>query len=85
MRNLFFVYLAFKYSPFCLLIEQFTPLSNELLTRISMRGPITLHDYMSMALNHPLYGYYHNKIDANNGNDKIGERGDFITAPVCSN
>ena len=39
---------------------------------------------MSMALNHPLYGYYHNKIDANNSNDKIGERGDFITAPVLA-
>eukprot|EP01036_Dinobryon_divergens_P023028 gene23027-31340_t len=65
-------------------MKQFTPLANELVTTISVKGPITLHDYMSMALNHPLYGYYHNKVDANNSNDKIGERGDFITAPEVS-
>jgi hypothetical protein len=55
-----------------------TPLARDLISYIQMRGPITVHDYMAQAANHPLHGYYQSK------NEKIGERGDFITAPEMS-
>lgn len=53
-------------------------LSDDLYSYISWKGPITLHDYMSQALNHAAYGYYQNK------NEKIGETGDFVTSPEIS-
>lgn len=36
---------------------------------------LSFKDFMSLALYHPLYGYY------SGGNTKIGTNGDFITAP----
>ena len=43
-----------------------------------MRGPITVHEYMSLCINHPELGYYHQN------NEKIGQEGDFITSPEIS-
>ena len=43
--------------------------------RIQNNSPITFAEYMDLSLYHPTYGYYHN------GTIKIGEHGDFITAP----
>jgi NADH dehydrogenase [ubiquinone] 1 alpha subcomplex assembly factor 7 len=40
-------------------------------------GPISLDRYMSLALGHPVYGYYRTKV-------AIGAKGDFITAPEIS-
>ena len=59
--------------------EEPTPLSIDLQSYIKMRGPISLHDYMTQCLNHPLYGYYQRKNVS-----KIGKEGDFITAPEIS-
>ena len=44
---------------------------------IKLKGPITLHNYMSQALHHSQYGYYQRFSD-----DKIGSYGlgDFITS-----
>lgn len=56
-----------------------SPLAKYLKSYIQMKGPISIHDYMSNCLNHPIYGYYQNKDP-----HKIGNQGDFITAPEIS-
>ena len=45
--------------------------------KIHAEGPITIADYMSLALGHPQHGYYIKQ-------DPFGSRGDFITAPEIS-
>ena len=58
--------------------EVLTPLGEDLQYYISMRGPISLHDYIGQTSNHSLYGYYHQssnsleKNDENLENDSIG-------------
>lgn len=53
------------------------PLEDIIKTRILEQGPITVAEYMELALTHPEYGYYMRK-------DPLGEAGDFITAPEIS-
>jgi len=55
--------------------EKATPLARDLHSYIGWRGPISFHDFMAQALNHTLHGYYQSKME------KIGELGDFVTAP----
>ena len=55
--------------------ESLSELAKDLKTYIKLKGPISLHDYIAQALNHPLYGYYQHQ------NEKIGTHGDFITSP----
>ena len=43
--------------------------------RIRGSGPITFHDFMSLALYHPQYGYY------NSRRAKMGRQGDYLTSP----
>lgn len=38
--------------------EPLSPLGKDLQSYIRLKGPITLHDYMSQSLNHLLHGYY---------------------------
>lgn len=45
--------------------------------KIISEGPISVADYMALALGHPEYGYYRTQ-------DPFGVRGDFITAPEIS-
>ncbi len=45
--------------------------------RIIQHGPISVGEYMMMALCHPKYGYYMSK-------DPFGKDGDFTTAPEIS-
>ena len=45
--------------------------------KIAAEGPISLADYMGLALTHPDHGYYTTQ-------DPLGARGDFITAPEIS-
>jgi NADH dehydrogenase [ubiquinone] 1 alpha subcomplex assembly factor 7 len=45
--------------------------------RIVAHGPISIADYMQLALTHPEFGYYTRK-------DPLGAGGDFITAPEIS-
>jgi len=45
--------------------------------RIATSGPISIADYMALALGHPEHGYYIKR-------DPFGTRGDFITAPEIS-
>lgn len=52
-------------------------LSQILARRILNYGAISLHEFMSEALNHPEYGYY-------TKSNPIGRSGDFITAPEIS-
>ena len=54
-----------------------TPLMKIIRDVIAAEGPITLAQYMELALQHPEYGYY--RI-----NDPLGASGDFITAPEIS-
>lgn len=54
-----------------------TPLLALISRRIRDRGPITVADYMELALYHPRHGYYRR-------GDPFGRRGDFITAPEVS-
>ena len=45
--------------------------------KIIAEGPISIADYMALALSHPEHGYYKKQ-------DPFGARGDFITAPEIS-
>lgn len=51
-----------------------TPIIRE---KIAANGPISIADYMALALSHPEHGYYIKR-------DPLGLRGDFITAPEIS-
>lgn len=52
-------------------------LLDHLKTRIATDGPLSVADYMSDCLLHPVYGYYTTR-------DPLGAQGDFITAPEIS-
>ena len=52
-------------------------LNNIILDTIRKNGPITVADYMNLALAHPEHGYYMRR-------DPFGVKGDFITAPETS-
>jgi SAM-dependent MidA family methyltransferase len=54
-----------------------TPLARLLVQRIRETGPITVADYMSECLLHPVHGYY-------TARDPFGTAGDFTTAPEIS-
>jgi NADH dehydrogenase [ubiquinone] 1 alpha subcomplex assembly factor 7 len=54
-----------------------TKLLDEISAIIEERGPITVEQYMQLALGHPDYGYYMNR-------DPFGATGDFTTAPEIS-
>jgi hypothetical protein len=41
-----------------------TPLAKELMNLIKLRGPLTIHEFMSPALNNSKHGYYQTKQDA---------------------
>ena len=45
--------------------------------RIRRRGPISVAEYMELALAHPVHGYYRTR-------DPLGGEGDFVTAPEIS-
>ncbi len=54
-----------------------TPLEAEIRAIIALDGPMTLAQYMSLCLGHPVHGYYMTR-------DPIGASGDFTTAPEIS-
>ncbi len=54
-----------------------TPLEHEIHTIIRRDGPISVADYMALALGHPEHGYYRTR-------DPFGVHGDFTTAPEIS-
>lgn len=56
---------------------EITPLEERLIELIKLKGPMTVADFMSDALNHPHDGYYAAR-------EAIGADGDFITAPEIS-
>lgn len=59
--------------------EPLTPLAKDLRAIIELKGPITMHEYMSQCSNHVYHGYYQSQ------HDKIGtDTGDFTTAPEIS-
>ena len=45
--------------------------------KIAAEGPMSVADYMALALGHPEYGYYQKR-------DPLGLKGDFITSPEIS-
>jgi NADH dehydrogenase [ubiquinone] 1 alpha subcomplex assembly factor 7 len=49
-------------------------LAQEIAAMIAVDGPISVERFMTLALQHPRYGYYRTKLP-------IGAAGDFITAP----
>jgi NADH dehydrogenase [ubiquinone] 1 alpha subcomplex assembly factor 7 len=53
------------------------PLENLIRETIAENGPISIETYMTLALAHPVHGYYAAKMP-------LGESGDFITAPEIS-
>jgi NADH dehydrogenase [ubiquinone] 1 alpha subcomplex assembly factor 7 len=53
------------------------PLENLIRETIAENGPMSLETYMTLALRHPVHGYYASKMAS-------GESGDFITAPEIS-
>jgi hypothetical protein len=60
--------------------EPLSPLAEELFEYINIRGPITLHEYLSQAANHVVHGYYQQTNKQKIG----GAKGDFVTAPEIS-
>ncbi|KAL5111119.1 Protein arginine methyltransferase NDUFAF7 mitochondrial [Taenia crassiceps] len=52
-------------------------LSTILCRQIRSAGPISVADYMKIAMHHPVYGYY-------NSSSVLGPDGDFITSPEIS-
>jgi SAM-dependent MidA family methyltransferase len=54
-----------------------TPLARLLIERIREGGPITVAEYMTECLLHPLHGYYTTR-------EPFGAAGDFTTAPEIS-
>ncbi len=54
-----------------------TPLEILIREMIADNGPLSLETYMTLALTHPVHGYYRSKMP-------FGESGDFITAPEIS-
>lgn len=54
-----------------------SPLAKILIRRIARRGPLSIAEYMALALGHRRYGYYMHR-------DPLGTAGDFITAPEIS-
>ncbi len=53
------------------------PLARLIARQCAASGPMTVADYMALALGHPEHGYYMTK-------DPFGRDGDFITAPEIS-
>src|SRR6201984_1001247 len=53
------------------------PLENLIREMIAEIGPMSLETYMTLALAHPVHGYYASKMP-------LGRSGDFITAPEIS-
>lgn len=65
--------------------EPLTPLAADLRALIQMKGPISLHEFVSQVSNHFQHGYYQNTSDTSN--NKIGDttsNSDFVTAPEIS-
>ncbi|MFO1173522.1 MAG: SAM-dependent methyltransferase [Hyphomicrobiaceae bacterium] len=56
---------------------ELTPLDVIIRDRITREGPISVYDFMTLALSHPEHGYYRAR-------PAIGRSGDFITAPEIS-
>src|SRR5512134_920579 len=54
-----------------------SPLVEILKRKIASEGPISVAEYMALALGHPKYGYYMQR-------DPFGQAGDFVTAPEIS-
>ncbi|ALE03578.1 class I SAM-dependent methyltransferase [Bartonella ancashensis] len=54
-----------------------TSLKQKIQKIIAVNGPITVNDYMTLALTDPQFGYYQTQIP-------FGHNGDFITAPEIS-
>lgn len=54
-----------------------TPLAHAIIARIRETGPISVADYMTECLLHPVHGYYTTR-------EPFGAAGDFITAPDIS-
>lgn len=54
-----------------------SPLARLIAERIGQQGPITVAEYMGLALGHPEHGYYIAR-------DPFGAEGDFTTAPEVS-
>jgi NADH dehydrogenase [ubiquinone] 1 alpha subcomplex assembly factor 7 len=54
-----------------------TALFDLIAKRIRRRGPLSVAEYMELALAHPQHGYYRTR-------DPLGRQGDFITAPEIS-
>ncbi|MCK6418250.1 MAG: SAM-dependent methyltransferase [Alphaproteobacteria bacterium] len=54
------------------------PLKEHIIQKIKAEGPISVAEYMDLALAHPEYGYYRR------AHDPLGAGGDFTTAPEIS-
>lgn len=54
-----------------------TVLLDCILRKIALEGPMSIAEYMTLALGHPEHGYYASR-------DPFGVSGDFITAPEIS-
>ena len=53
------------------------PLLDVVRQRIAEQGPVPVHDYVRLCLEHPLHGYWQRA-------HTLGRSGDFITAPEIS-
>ena len=49
-----------------------------LATQMNVKGPITIKEFMTAALTHPVHGYYMRQTEV------LGRQGDFVTSPEVS-
>ena len=54
-----------------------TPLTALLTAQIRATGPLTVAEFMTLALQHPEHGYYRRQ-------EAVGAAADFVTAPEIS-
>ena len=54
-----------------------SPLYDEIRRRIASAGPLSVHEFMALALGHSAHGYYRR-------DDPLGAAGDFVTAREIS-
>ena len=59
-------------------LQQHSGLLSSLATQMRVRGPMSIKEFMTVALTHPTYGYYMRHTEV------FGRGGDFVTSPEVS-
>ena len=58
--------------------REYSGLLKSLATQLRVRGPMSIKEFMTAALTHPVHGYYMRRAEV------FGRGGDFVTSPEVS-